>query len=261
MDYTGERMVPEVAAGSTFWEHVHRYRFASRFVVGKEVLDVASGEGYGTFALLRAGASAVIGVDRSAEACEHARQKYGVDARPGDAQRIPLPDDSVDVVVSFETIEHVEDPNAFLDECQRVLRPGGTLVISTPNASVYGSLVDNPFHCSELDENQFQRLLEARFSRLEWYSQCAMTAHWWTFRSLSSASSLWRRIKGFGRIARLCCPHYHGRVTDEDRADPLNATLGREKFLSALIDPFKVRPRSRWSGDQPLYVVAVAEKA
>ena len=260
MEYTGERMVPEVAAGSTFWEHVHRYRFAARFVVGKQALDVASGEGYGTFALGKAGASAVVGVDQSAEACAHARQKYGVDARPGDAQKIPLPNDSVEVVVSFETIEHVNDPVAFLDECRRVLQPGGTLVISTPNASVYGSLVANPFHCSELDEDEFRRVLEERFVRLEWYSQCPTTAPWWSLRSLASASSVWRRIKGFGRLARLCCPHYHGRVTDEERADPLGATLGPEKWLATLIDPYRVRPRSRPSGEQPLYLIAVARK-
>ena len=261
MEYTGERMVPEVAAGSTFWEHVHRYRFAARFVGGKSVLDVASGEGYGTFALREAGASSVVGVDRSAEACDHARAKYGVDARPGDAQRIPLPDNAVKVVVSFETIEHVADPVAFLDECRRVLRPGGTLIISTPNATVYSALVANPFHCSELDEDEFGRMLAVRFARLEWYSQCPLTAHWWSLRSLASTSSVWRRIKGFGRLARLCCPHYHGRVTDEERADPLRATLGPAKFLAALIDPYRVRPRSRWSGERPLYLVAVARKA
>ena len=260
MEYTGERMVPEVAAGSTFWEHLHRYRFAARFVVGKSVLDVASGEGYGTFALLKAGASSVVGVDRSAEACEHARRKYRVDARSGDAQEIPLPDDAVEVVVSFETIEHVADPVAFLDECRRVLRPGGTLIISTPNATVYSALVANPFHCSELAEDEFRRLLEARFARLEWYSQCPMSAHWWSLRSLASGSSVWRRIKGFGRLARLCCPHYHGRVTDRDRADPLRATLGPEKWLASLIDPYRVRPRSRGSGEQPLYLVAVARR-
>src|SRR6266704_1151086 len=114
-DNAGERMVPEVSGGMTFWEHVHRYAFACRFVAGKRVLDIACGEGYGSAALQKAGAAQVIAVDISDSACAHARAKYGVDARPGAAERIPLPDGSADVVVTFETIEHVPNPERFLD--------------------------------------------------------------------------------------------------------------------------------------------------
>ena len=95
----GERMVPEVADQSTFWEHVYRYAFASRFVAGKRVLDIACGEGYGAAALQKAGAASVVGVDASDLACSHARSKYGLDARAGSAEQIPLPDNSVDVVI------------------------------------------------------------------------------------------------------------------------------------------------------------------
>src|SRR6266536_6693906 len=140
LDDTGERMLPEKAAATTFWEHIYRYRFATRFVRGKRVLDIACGEGYGTAALSRAGAASVIGVDISEETCEHARRKYGVDARQGSADQIPLPAQSIDVVVSFETIEHVERPEAFLDECLRVLAPGGMLVLSTPNREAFQEL-------------------------------------------------------------------------------------------------------------------------
>jgi 2-polyprenyl-3-methyl-5-hydroxy-6-metoxy-1,4-benzoquinol methylase len=86
-DNAGERMVPEVSGGMTFWEHVHRYAFACRFVAGKRVLDIASGEGYGAAALQKAGAAHVIGVDVSESACFHARTKYGIDARPGSAEQ------------------------------------------------------------------------------------------------------------------------------------------------------------------------------
>src|SRR5690242_18456144 len=106
----GERMVPEVADQSTFWEHVYRYAFACHFVAGKRVLDVACGEGYGAAALQRVGAASVVGVDVSELACSHVRSKYGLDARAGGAEQIPLADNSVDVVVSFETIEHVRNP-------------------------------------------------------------------------------------------------------------------------------------------------------
>src|SRR5436305_7763381 len=102
LEHTGERMIPEASVPEIFWEHVHRYRFAKRFVRDKRVLDIACGEGYGAFGLLRAGAASVVGVDISEEACDNARQKYGIDARCGSAEAIPLPDASVDVVVSFE---------------------------------------------------------------------------------------------------------------------------------------------------------------
>ena len=120
-----ERMVPEEAHARIFWEHVARYRFAKDFVRGKRVLDIACGEGYGASSLAKAGAASVVGVDIADDVCEHARRKYGIDARTGDAQAIPLPDRSIDLIVSFETIEHVASPAAFLQECARVLAPDG----------------------------------------------------------------------------------------------------------------------------------------
>src|SRR5882724_11084792 len=163
-DNAGERMVPEVSGGMTFWEHVHRYAFACRFVAGKRVLDIASGEGYGAAALQKAGAAHVIGVDVSESTCSHARNKYLLDARPGTAERIPLPDNSVEIVVSFETIEHVPDPHCFLDECVRVLAPGGRLVISTPNKEIYAGRLGarNQYHCSEMTDEEFASALRAR---------------------------------------------------------------------------------------------------
>ena len=74
-----------------FWEHIERYRFAKGFVSGRRVLDIACGEGYGAGALVKAGAASLTAVDISNEACKHARGKYGVDARLGDAQAIPAP--------------------------------------------------------------------------------------------------------------------------------------------------------------------------
>ena len=91
-----ERMVPDEAHARVFWEHVGRYRFAKNFVSGKRVLDIACGEGYGAAALAKAGAASVIGVDISSDTCQHAQRKYGLDARTGDAQAIPLPDRSID---------------------------------------------------------------------------------------------------------------------------------------------------------------------
>ncbi|WP_153070309.1 class I SAM-dependent methyltransferase, partial [Escherichia coli] len=107
LEFTGERFMPEVA-GQIAFEHLHRYHFASRFCQGKRVLDVACGEGYGSRILSNA-ASSVVGVDISAEAVAHAQGKYArgsLEFVEASAASLPLPDDSFDVVVSFETIEH-----------------------------------------------------------------------------------------------------------------------------------------------------------
>src|SRR5450755_3763115 len=101
LEWTGERMVPERCDTGTFSEHAERYRFAARLVAGRDVIDIACGEGYGSAALVKAGASSVIGFDISEETCAHARRKHGIDARVGDAQKIPLPSSSVDIVVSL----------------------------------------------------------------------------------------------------------------------------------------------------------------
>src|SRR5579864_1905821 len=88
LENSGERMVPEVSGGYTFWEHVYRYAFACRFVRGKRVLDIACGEGYGAAALMKAGATRVVGVDISEEVCRHACNRYGLEAKQGTAEDI-----------------------------------------------------------------------------------------------------------------------------------------------------------------------------
>src|SRR6185312_6777686 len=108
MEFTGERYVP-TEAGEIRHEHLHRYAWCARLVEGKDVLDIACGEGYGSAMLARV-ARTVVGVDIAEGAVEHARKVYrdlpGLSFGQGDAAQIPLADSSVDVVVSFETIEH-----------------------------------------------------------------------------------------------------------------------------------------------------------
>jgi SAM-dependent methyltransferase len=254
-----ERMVPERAGGRTFWEHISRYRFAREFVKGKRVLDIACGEGYGAAALVRAGARSVIGIDLSGEVCAQARSKYGIDARPGDAQAIPLPDRSVDLVVSFETIEHVADPAAFLGECARVLVSEGTLIVSTPNRPVYSGLDhQNPFHVIEFNEHDFIRLIRSRFETVRLFSQFPRSAAWWNPRSLAAERSPWLRIKGFWRLSSWFCPAIRTEVPRAVRDSAPEAILRSDTFLSSLFNPYLVRPRSASSGEQPYYWIAVA---
>ena len=149
LEWTGERYLPEVA-GQVALEHVHRYLCARAYCQGKAVLDVASGEGYGS-ALLAVTAERVIGVDLAAEAVAHAQARYrrpNLEFRQGSCIAIPLPDASFDVVVSFETIEHIDQHEAMLAEIKRVLKPDGLLIISSPEKREYSDSPNykNAFH-------------------------------------------------------------------------------------------------------------------
>jgi SAM-dependent methyltransferase len=136
-----ERFDPKGEAGTLIdAEHRARYRFGAQVVAGKKVLDASCGVGYGLEILSTAGAASVIGVDVSTEAIGEAKARFGEYAEElveADLRKLPFEDDSFDAVVSFETIEHVEEPERALAELDRVLRPDGILVISSPNPDGY----------------------------------------------------------------------------------------------------------------------------
>lgn len=175
MEFTGERFVPS-CQGEIAAEHYHRYFFAANLVAGKHVLDIASGEGYGTHILAQS-AARVTGVDISPEAVANATQMYAGDRiafLQGSAAAIPLPDASVDVVVSFETLEHLHEQEKMLQEIRRVLRDDGFLIMSTPNKRIYSALDDNEFHVKELDREEFIALLAGQFAHVSLLGQKVM---------------------------------------------------------------------------------------
>jgi len=171
IEFTGERFVP-TEHGVIRQEHLHRYAWCLPLVEGKDVLDVASGEGYGS-AMLASKARSVRGVDISHDAVTHAAERYAALGNlrylQGSAAAIPLADDSVDVVVSFETIEHLLEQDEMMAEIRRVLRPDGILVMSSPNKEVYSDQAGyhNDYHVKELYLNEFQALLEKYFPAVE----------------------------------------------------------------------------------------------
>ena len=174
MEVTGERFIPEYP-GDWSPEHYHRYFLALGLVRGKRVLDIASGEGYGS-AILAQRAKHVTGVDISAEAVESARSKYHLDNleyRCGSVTAIPLSDHSVDVVVSFETIEHLSEQEEMLAEISRVLKQNGVLMISSPDKKTYSDIpgYHNEFHVKELYEKEFVDLLQRFFPHINLYRQ------------------------------------------------------------------------------------------
>lgn len=174
MHFTGERLTSGYG-GQTQIEHLHRYLLAREWCRGKDVLDVASGEGYGT-ALLAQVARSAVGVEIAADAVEHASHSYAAENLSyvaGDARALPIPDAAFDVVVSFETIEHFAEQSQFLQEVGRVLRPGGLLIVSTPDRDNYSppETPANPYHVQELTEAEFEALLRSRFAEVAILSQ------------------------------------------------------------------------------------------
>jgi GT2 family glycosyltransferase/SAM-dependent methyltransferase len=180
MEFTGERYVPNLDWPEISYEHWHRYLFASQFVAGKKVLDIACGEGYGA-SLLAATARTVVGVDLEPETIEHAANTYrrpNLEFRCGSADAIPVEGEAVfDVVVSFETIEHL-DADAqvmFGREMKRLLNPSGIVIVSTPNKQVYSDdhQYENPFHLHELYGDEFLDFLKGLFSSVHLLGQRA----------------------------------------------------------------------------------------
>lgn len=167
-----ERMVPEFHKQTlTYAEHITRYLVAEDLVQGKTVLDIASGSGYGT-RLLAEKAKMVYGVDVNETAINYAKKHYGahnIQYKVGDGESIPLNDNSVDVIVTLETIEHIENYKQFIKELKRILKPDGLLIISTPNDLEFAE--GNHFHLHEFEYEELTGLLKKDFKNIDSYYQ------------------------------------------------------------------------------------------
>jgi hypothetical protein len=176
LPFTGERYTPEHALEIAA-EHWHRYAFARALAPGRRVLDAACGEGYGSALVAGAGGD-VLGLDLSAEAVAHARARYagiaGLRFEQADATALDaFAEASFDLILSFETLEHVHEQERLLDGFARLLAPGGLLLVSTPDKRTYTDLTGevNPHHVRELYRDEFEALLAARFPVRRLYGQ------------------------------------------------------------------------------------------
>jgi SAM-dependent methyltransferase/GT2 family glycosyltransferase len=192
LPWTGERLVP-TCRGQVLYEHLHRYALAVALAPGKRVLDIACGEGYGSN-LLAGVSKHVIGVDIASEVIAHAKHAYhkkNLLFREGSCLNIPVEDRSVDLVVSFETIEHLDDHEQFLREIKRVLSDGGTLIISSPDKQEYTDRLGNknPFHRLELSHADFRRLLKRHFKKCQLGKQRLVVGSWIAPDAFSTTNS------------------------------------------------------------------------
>lgn len=155
--------------------YISLYLFAMHYCEGMEVLDAASGLGYGSLVLARK-AKSVVGIDLLPENTEHASATYAtgtVSYQTMDATELDFPDASFDRVVSIETFEHVpkEKADLFLSEFKRVLRPGGLLILTTPNRPIHSAITRTPDHVNEVSVDELEASLSGKFSSVEFYYQ------------------------------------------------------------------------------------------
>ncbi len=198
--------------------HLSRYQFAARYARGKIVLDVACGTGYGAYMLSQVALKAV-GADVSFASLSFARDQYNIANLKFvclDAHKLPFGEDSFEVVTSLETLEHLVEPEGFLEECVRVLRPGGFLVLSTPNRDSHfwpsgiaqrSPLVEgllgrikelhralvNPFHHREFDYHELKGIVGPRLRIVGFFGISKLSRSWIYTTGMA-------KIPGIGRI-------------------------------------------------------------
>ena len=237
-----------------------RLDFAAEYVRGKVVLDVACGSGYGSNFLLDKGAKMVVSGDVSVEAIEAARRLYddsGLEYFVLDAMKLPFADNSLEAIVSIETIEHLERQDDFVAECERVLKDGGVFICSTPNRmmSIAEHRKINPYHIHELTATEFQELVSRYFPKMQLYGHPYWRKGERTLRILMFKTGM--RVKAISpklyKIGRFLISRIaHGRYVRLDEIGDMNKLLKDETIRPT---PYIIN-----SSPTPRDVVAVARK-
>jgi len=182
-DFTGETWIPGATPKRIEDDHIERYRFASKFVRGKIVLDIACGAGYGSKIFAQAGASRVDAVDISEDLINYAKSNYkiaNIRFLIGDIYSYKA-DVFYDIIICFETIEHIKKYDRALSNLYSLLHNNGLLIISSPNriitsphAKSIESKPDNKFHIREFTVEELRSILEAhsfKVNALDIYGQ------------------------------------------------------------------------------------------
>jgi 2-polyprenyl-3-methyl-5-hydroxy-6-metoxy-1,4-benzoquinol methylase len=202
---TGERMLPpgEDETSVVFARHHFAYEYASQFVKGKSIIDVGCGTGYGCHLLAREALS-VVGIDRDPDAIAYCRNHYS-DAKisfiRGDAENLQT-NDTYDVCISFQVIEHLHDPTHLLMELRKITNPGGFVLLTTPNSKTgLEGKSDNPFHVSEMSFDQFSEAVSKSFDSSQVFGISYARRH--RIREIILRSPLYSLGRMLGRKSRI----------------------------------------------------------
>ena len=182
MKYTGERIIPEFISpkNGMLLEHIARYEF-SRDICRGRVLDLACGVGYGSEILLKQNPNIeeLVGIDMCEETIAYAKANYSFLETKYYVDNALSPDLSkkygtFDTIVSFETIEHFAGDEIFIENLYNLLKPDGTLVISTPFGRGKNQPCSCPFHVYQYTEEEFLEVLRP-FNSITMYHQIDQT--------------------------------------------------------------------------------------
>ena len=158
---TAERVSRDASDNFVFQRSLLAYDRAAEIVSG-DVLEIGTGTGYG-IELVAPHCDRFVTVDKYAAAGD--RHAANVEFRRMCVPPLGFGDESFDFVITFQVIEHIDDDAAFVREIARVLRPGGRMILTTPNAPM--SLTRNPWHVREYRIDELRRLLSEAFSAVE----------------------------------------------------------------------------------------------
>lgn len=189
MKFTGERFLLGGSSNRTKADAVVKYLFASFFTREKKVLDIACGSGFGTFFLAQE-AHEVEGVDVSSDAVEYAKNNFSRDNikfQVGDALTYQYPNNYFDTIVSFQTIEHLDDPKKFLELLKNALKDDGSIILATPNKKIVSPFTKEPigeFHKFEFYKKELNKIVEEAGLKAKWYGQRSTfkPLAWWLIR-------------------------------------------------------------------------------
>jgi SAM-dependent methyltransferase len=171
LELTGERTLPDVPE-ENYWyrRHLVVYEWIAARTIGRRIVDMACGEGYGSEVLAR-GAAEVVGVDANPEAHEHAKARYVRENLRFERDLIETWTGDVDTVVFLQTIEHLQDPGAALEHFKSLVGPEGVVYVSTPNVLTLApdgaERSGNPWHVHEYRPEEYEALCRAHFSHVE----------------------------------------------------------------------------------------------
>jgi 2-polyprenyl-3-methyl-5-hydroxy-6-metoxy-1,4-benzoquinol methylase len=230
---TGERTLPDVPA-ENYWYRRHEavYEWIAERIMGRRVVDLACGEGYGTKVLSRT-ARSVVGVDANPEAFEHARAKYTTRTTRFERGLIDTWEGDVDCVVFLQTIEHVEDPDATLAHVRELIGDAGIAFISTPNvltlAPSGAKKSDNPWHVREYRAIEFRELCERSFGTVDVYG---------VFHARKLALHALALKLGWDRLHRLLglTKPFYDRFTPAISSHDFQLRLGNDDVLDRALD-------------------------